>query len=249
VPRRLGLLAVLLAFAGCGAERADEASLNAPLPRHPPARAAAAKRVSGAVPRGWRLVVALRRRTALRARPGGRVLAQLDPTTAFGSPTVLPVLRKRGRWYAVLSPALPNGRAGWVSARAPLRQLVTDYRVDVSLRRRQVVVRRARRVVARFPVAVGAPATPTPTGRFAITDKLLTHDPSSPYGCCILALSAHQPHTPQGWGGGDRIAIHTTNAPGTIGSAASFGCLRAPQYVMRRLVRIVPLGTVVTIRA
>ena len=104
-------------------------------------------------------------------------------------------------------------------------------------------------MVLRFPVAVGGPGTPTPTGRFAVTDKLLTEDPSSPYGCCILALSAHQPHTVQGWGGGDRIAIHATDLPETIGSAASLGCLRAPAADVRRLVRSVPLGTVVTIRA
>jgi len=102
--------------------------------------------------------------------------------------------------------------------------------------------------VRRFPVAVGSPSTPTPTGRFAVTDKLLTGDASSPYGCCILALSGRQPRTPQGWGGGDRLAIHATPLEETIGTAASLGCLRAAGRVMRRLVATVPLGTVVTIR-
>jgi lipoprotein-anchoring transpeptidase ErfK/SrfK len=82
-----------------------------------------------------------------------------------------------------------------------------------------------------------------------VTDKLLTTDPGSVYGCCILALSARQPHTPQGWGGGDRVAIHATNLPETIGTAASLGCLRAPAEEARRLVHTVPLGTIVTIRA
>jgi lipoprotein-anchoring transpeptidase ErfK/SrfK len=110
-------------------------------------------------------------------------------------------------------------------------------------------VRDGEHVVARFPVAVGGSATPTPTGRFAVTDKLLTGNTASPYGCCIIALSARQTRTPQGWGGGDRVAIHTTDKPGTIGSAASLGCLRAPEDAMRRILRAVPLGTVVTIRA
>ena len=35
----------------------------------------------------------------------------------------------------------------------------------------------------------------------------------------------------------------------TIGTAASLGCLRAPAEEARRLVRSVPLGTLVTIRA
>jgi lipoprotein-anchoring transpeptidase ErfK/SrfK len=110
-------------------------------------------------------------------------------------------------------------------------------------------VRRSGRVMQRFRVAVGGPSTPTPVGRFAVTDKLLTENPASVYGCCILALSAHQPHTPQGWGGGNRVAIHATNLPETIGTAASLGCMRAPAEEARRLVRTVPLGTIVTIRA
>jgi lipoprotein-anchoring transpeptidase ErfK/SrfK len=104
-------------------------------------------------------------------------------------------------------------------------------------------------VVARFPTAIGQPTSPTPTGRFAVTDKLLTQGGASPYGCCILATSAHQRSTPQGWGGGDRIAMHATDQPDSIGSAVSLGCMRAPENVMRRLVRVVPLGTLVTIRA
>ena len=59
----------------------------------------------------------------------------------------------------------------------------------------------------------------------------------------MLALTGHQPLIPQGWGGGDRIAIHATPSPETIGHAASTGCLRTTNAVMRRLVRRVPLGT------
>jgi lipoprotein-anchoring transpeptidase ErfK/SrfK len=104
-------------------------------------------------------------------------------------------------------------------------------------------------VLTRFPVAIGRPSNPTPPGRYAVTDKLRTEDPASPYGCCILALTGHQLNTPQDWGGGDRLAIHATDKPGSIGSAASLGCLRAPEVTMRRLVGLVPLGTIVTISA
>jgi lipoprotein-anchoring transpeptidase ErfK/SrfK len=97
-------------------------------------------------------------------------------------------------------------------------------------------------------VGVGAPSTPTPTGRFAVTDGLRAAA-GSPYGCCILALSGHQPHVPQGWAGGDRLAIHGTSDPATIGAAASLGCLHATDADLRRLMRIVSLGSIVTIRA
>lgn len=253
----LAVALAVVALSGCGETTVTAAASSAthPLTTAPPAsttpRPAAPQvpRTTLVVPRGWRLLVELRHPVLLRSRPGGRGLARLATHTAFHSPVVLPVLRRRGDWYAVLSSALPDRQIGWISAHAELRLYMTDYRIDVSLHHRHVVVRRGKQVIERFSVAVGAPGTPTPTGRFAITDKLLTSDPRGPYGCCILALSGHQPHTPQGWGGGDRIAIHSTDKPGTIGQAASLGCLRAPEYVMRRLVREVPLGTVVTIRA
>ena len=65
----------------------------------------------------------------------------------------------------------------------------------------------------------------------------------------MLALSGHQPHLSQGWTGGDRIAVHGTDAPGTIGAAASLGCLHAGDRDMRRLMRYATLGARVTITA
>lgn len=176
-------------------------------------------------------------------------MARLTPHTAFRSATVLPVVRRRDGWLGVITSALPNGRIGWISADARLVAYRTPYRVDASLSRREVVVRRSGRVVQRFRVAIGSASTPTPTGVFAVTDKLLTGNPGSAYGCCILALSAHQPNTPQGWGGGDRVAIHATNLPETIGTRASLGCMRGPADEVRRTVRTVPIGTLVRIRA
>jgi lipoprotein-anchoring transpeptidase ErfK/SrfK len=103
-------------------------------------------------------------------------------------------------------------------------------------------------VVRRFNVSVGKPSTPTPLGRFAVTDKLELTGGSQAYGCCALALSGHQPHIAQGWRGGDRLAIHGTRQARTIGTAASFGCLRALDRNARWVVKNVFLGTVVEIR-
>jgi lipoprotein-anchoring transpeptidase ErfK/SrfK len=177
------------------------------------------------------------------------VVGGVLPKTEFRSDTILPVVRQKDGWLGVISKELPNGQIGWIAANTGLITHRTRWRVTADLSRREVVVRRSGSVVQRFHVAIGSPSTPTPTGRFAVTDKLLTNDPASVYGCCILALSARQPHTPQGWGGGDRVAIHATNLPETIGTAASLGCMRAPAEEARRLVRTVPLGTVVAIRA
>jgi lipoprotein-anchoring transpeptidase ErfK/SrfK len=251
----LALLATVAA-AGCGGGNAADSrpAILVPLPQattadappSPPTTAPARERTERSP---GRLTVQVTRPVRLRATPGGMVVGGVLPRTEFRSATILPVVAQRDGWVGVISRELPNGRIGWIAANAGLVAYRTQWSVAASLSKREVVVRQSGRVVQRFPVAIGSPSTPTPTGRFAVTDKLLTEDPSSPYGCCILALSAHQPNTPQGWGGGNRVAIHATELPETIGSAASLGCLRAPAEEARRLVRTVPLGTVVTIRA
>jgi hypothetical protein len=190
------------------------------------------------VPRGGRLT--------LRAKPGGRVLTTVDSRTEFGSPETFSVAYVKGPWLAVRSTALGNTRLGWVRARH-LRLLSRKLTLDVDLSRRELVVRDPG-VERRIPVAIGAPDTPTPPGTFYVTDKLRGADFGSYYGCCILALSGRQPHLPQGWSGGDRLAIHGSPTP-TWGLAVSNGCLHADEDDLRYLMRTVPLGTTVRIHA
>jgi lipoprotein-anchoring transpeptidase ErfK/SrfK len=119
----------------------------------------------------------------------------------------------------------------------------------VSLSARRLTVLNGGKVVKRYTVAIGRPAAPTPTGRFAVTDRLATGDPSGPYGCCILALSARSPHAIQGWNGGNRIAIHSTPEVSSIGQPVSHGCLRLTLAEGRWLLGHVPLGTPTLISA
>ena len=153
------------------------------------------------------------RPTALRATPDGRKVGRLKPRTEFGSPKVVSVLRERGGWLRVLVPERPNGRPGWIRA-AATRPGATDVSIHVDRSARRLTVRRGERVLRRLSVAVGRPGTETPTGRFAVTDKLRTRRPDSPYGCCAIALSGHQTKLLPGWPGGDRLAIHATPADG-----------------------------------
>ena len=184
----------------------------------------------------------------LRARPGGRLVASLPRTTEFGSPRVLSVVEQRGDWVGVTTPELPNGKLGWVrAADVELEPVALSVTIDLSERR--LAVRRGERIVQRITVGVGATGSPTPTGRFAVTDKLAGSAYGPYYGCCILALSGRQPDLPPGWTGGDRIAIHGTNDPASVGAARSAGCLRAGDADLRALMRQLPLGTPVLIRA
>jgi hypothetical protein len=190
------------------------------------------------------------RAVELRARPFGPVVQRVGSSTQFGSPRALAVVRThRGRWLAVTQPELGNRRLGWVDASAGgLRYSRTALRLDVDLSRRTLVLYRGRDVVRRMLVGVGRPGSETPTGRYAVTDKLPGRAYSSYYGCCILALSATQPNLPSGWTGGNRVAIHGTPSASDFGRAVSAGCLHARDTDLRSLMRLLPLGTPVVIR-
>ncbi|NUT55194.1 MAG: L,D-transpeptidase family protein [Thermoleophilia bacterium] len=184
----------------------------------------------------------------VRSEPAGPVVARLRGATEFGSPLAFSVDRRSGRWVAVRTAAVPNGRIGWIdTAKTPLRFARTTLGIDVDLSRRLLVLRRGEVVLRRAVVATGRAGSPTPTGRFAVTDKLPGNRYGSYYGCCILALSGTQPNVPAGWKGGNRLAIHGGPA-GSIGKRASAGCLRASPDDLGALMRLVPLGTPVTIR-
>ncbi len=186
------------------------------------------------------------RRAELRDGPGGAVVAKVDDRTEFGSPTVFSVSRVRDRWLGVSTVELPNGELGWVRADPDtLRGGYTDIRITVDLSRHEARLFEGGELLRRWPVTVGAPDSPTPTGRFSVTD-LFRGGLNPAYGCCAVALSATQPHLPTGWAGGNLIAFHGTDGP--LGLDASNGCIRSADRDVRALLRKVPLGAPVIIR-
>jgi hypothetical protein len=184
-------------------------------------------------------------RIPLRAAPGGKVVKPLDWRTEFGSPTVLAVFARRGHWAGVPTPLLPDGKLGWVKLDpSRLRAGWTRYSIEVDLSAKDARLRLGKRVVRSFAVTVGSPTSPTPTGRFAVTD-MFRGNLNPAYGCCALATTATQPDLPSGWLGGSRIAIHATTGP--LGLAISHGCIRADNADVGALVDRVGLGTPVTV--
>ncbi|MEO8688244.1 MAG: L,D-transpeptidase [Solirubrobacteraceae bacterium] len=236
------LFGVLLLMAGCGDSPGPKAV------RLPFTPSGEGMEDAAAAPSGRYLTARLLSPTALRDRPGGRPLHRLGVKTEFGSRRVLSVTARRGGWLAVVASERPNGRSGWIPERR-VALASTNWSVHVDRSARRLTLRRKGRAIRSFPVAVGRPGTETPTGRFAVTDKLHPDDPGSPYGCCALALSGHQTKLIDGWPGGDRLAIHATPNVETVGRAASLGCMRARTADIRRLMGTVPLGTPVFIRA
>ena len=188
------------------------------------------------------LVAQILKPTTMLSSPDGREIARAGTRTVFGSPAWVLVARISGSWLGVVSTLAGNNRLGWIPLRAARLSRVA-YEIKVSLSSRRLMVLESGRVVRRYTVAVGRPSAPTPTGRFAVTDRLATGDPSGPYGCCILALSAVSPHAIQGWTGGNRIAIHSTPDTSSIGLPVSHGCIRLTLAEGRWLLDHIPLGT------
>ena len=99
-----------------------------------------------------------------------------------------------------------------------------------------------------FPVAVGKVSTPSPSGSFRIVSrvsnptyyhegKIVPPGPANPVGTRWMGLSEH------GYG------IHGTNAPKSIGKAASHGCIRMARADLEQLFALVQVGDAVEIRA
>ena len=187
-------------------------------------------------------------RTTLYEKPGGKVRIRLSPKTEWGSPRILGVIRRRGDWISVQAPELENGEVAWM----PASQAGIDcvrWSMHADLSRRTLHIKRDGETVRRYEIAVGRAGNPTPRGRFTVTDKLRVSDPESPYGCCVLAVTGHQTRLPASWPGGDRLAIHATEELSSIGEAASLGCLRVTSSQARWMIRTLPLGTPLFVRA
>src|SRR5581483_3900433 len=110
-------------------------------------------------------------------RPGGRPVASFERLNVNAYPTVFGVLGElvradcSVRWLRAQLPIKPNGATGWVHVR-DVRVLPVRTRIVVDLSSRRVTLYRSGRRVLTTPAAVGAPATPTPIGRFYVNQRL-----------------------------------------------------------------------------
>ena len=191
------------------------------------------------------LVIERGAKVPIRRFPASRTLAVANWKTPFGSIRRLRVVAQRGDWFKVESDVLGNGVVGWVPRTAAVRLRAVRWSVEADLSARLLTLREDGRVVFRRRVSIGASSSPTPSGRFHVSD----HISGSRWrlGCCIVVLSGTQPRLPVGWNGGDRLAIH--GRPGTtsrIGAPSSAGCLHATEQTLRVLAGL-PLGTPVVI--
>ena len=123
----------------------------------------------------------------------------------------------------------------------------SSRRVLVSIPDRKLAVMDGETVVATFPVAVGAAESPSPVGEFRIVSRVsnptyyhpgtvIPSGKSNPVGTRWLGLNL------KGYG------IHGTNAPQSVGKAASHGCVRLRNRDVEQLFSMLHVGDAVEIR-
>lgn len=124
----------------------------------------------------------------------------------------------------------------------------SKHQIVVSLRDRKLALIEDGRVVKVYAIAVGKRATPSPTGEF----KILNRIPSPTYYHSGQAVPPGKAN-PLGtrWMGLSKkgYGIHGTNAPNSIGQAASHGCIRMRKGDVEELFQLVRVGDTVEIMA
>jgi hypothetical protein len=152
-------------------------------------------------------------------------------------------------WLRVRLPVRPNNAAGWI--RADVARLSRNpWRLRISTSRRTVKVYRDGRLVRTLRAVVGASATPTPRGDFAIYERARQASAFGFVGPWALHLTAHSDVLDNYGGGPGRVAIHGRSGASLLdplGSARSHGCVRIDNDRVRWLANNVPLATPVRI--
>jgi lipoprotein-anchoring transpeptidase ErfK/SrfK len=186
--------------------------------------------------------------------PGKGIKTSL-PTHAQwgGGPNVLLVLDRRTyqgkEWLRVALPDRPNGSSGWIREDF-VRLSTSSWRITVNRSTHLVTVFDNGREVRSFTSVIGAAATPTPGGLYAVYEKLAQPNPKGFLGPWALHLTAFSDVLLNYGGGPGRVAIHGRDGASLadpLGSSRSHGCIRVDDANIIWMARVIPLGTPVQI--
>ncbi len=184
--------------------------------------------------------------------PDGAVTETLGRTSTYGLPGTLLAVSdgtEAEGWVRVQLPNRAGHEYGWVRE-SDVILTESSTRVDIYLDDHQVDVTVDGAVVLTTTAAVGSPRTPTPLGLYYVTDPIdLASAPDGVYGPFILGLSGYSEVLTTFNGGAPQLAIHGTNAPTSIGTSVSNGCIRVPNDTILQMSALVPLGTPVAVHA
>jgi lipoprotein-anchoring transpeptidase ErfK/SrfK len=158
---------------------------------------------------------------------------------------------KRTELLAAAAVATITLGAGTVSAAEAVRAETVSSaprRLVVSIPDRRLAVIENDEVVSLFSVAVGASATPTPTGTFSIINRI--PNPTYYHPGKIIGPGAANPLGTRWIGLNQKgYGIHGTDQPQSIGFAKSNGCIRLRNKDIEQLFERVRPGDIVELHA
>jgi len=133
-------------------------------------------------------------------------------------------------------------------AGSAMAQTETKRLIVVSIPDRKLALIENGEVKKVYPVAVGRAITPSPTGDFEIINRL--ENPTYYHPGTVTGPGAANPLGTRWIGLSQKgYGIHGTNAPRSIGKAASHGCVRMAKRDLEELFKMVKVGDKVEIRA
>lgn len=152
--------------------------------------------------------------------------------------------RKSGKWQrkaliALISALIPVCSVAQSGSR--IADTRHDRKVVVSIPDRKLVVLENEQVLRTFVVAVGAAESPSPSGEFRIINRLT--NPTYYHPGVVVPAGGRNPIGTR-WIGLSKkgYGIHGTNAPKSVGRAASHGCIRLRNSDIERLFSMVRVG-------
>jgi lipoprotein-anchoring transpeptidase ErfK/SrfK len=221
----------------------------------PRRRAAAPSTTTTTVPKPVAAVTATQKVPQLTAYQDAvetsAAVTKLSDKTEYGLPRTFLVTDQSSRpgWLNVLLPIRPNGASGWIKA-SDVTLGQSDYEIRIELGAHKLTLLKLGQPVLDSGVVVGADKTPTPVGKFYVTDPLDLHSqPNAGYGVFALGISGYSDVLTSFKGGPGQLAVHGTSNPGQVGQNISNGCVRVPNDIIEQIAAQAPLGTPVTILA
>lgn len=123
----------------------------------------------------------------------------------------------------------------------------TGKKITLNLASRLLTLYEGTEKVRIYPVAVGAPETPSPVGEFSISEKEVNPSWTDPKTKITVPSGPSNPLGYRWLGLYGNYGIHGTNAPWSIGCSVSHGCIRMYEEDVEELFESAPMGTPVEI--
>ena len=168
--------------------------------------------------------------------------------TYYKNPLVVEVLENQGDWMKVLITARPNHTTGWIKA-DDVTIAATDFHMELDLSTFHLKVFQGAVVFVETDVVIGKDSTPTPLGRFFVTEKIKNPSDTGIYGAWILPINGYSEVLDTFDNGLPQVAFHGTNQPELVRTKSSNGCVRIPNDVVVKIAGAIPAGTPIDIFA